>query len=157
MISRERLLPILFILLAAAAAGTSYAGCGGGGSEDRTVSTSSLTNAEFVKRADAICARGRLRALRYQPSASGGQTGAAVAAAIEAGVFPAIQAVIDKLYTLGAPAGQKARVEAFLTAFQQGVDEGEDLEVPSFERLGRVLAKPGELAHKSGLQDCIYG
>lgn len=133
-----------------------FAGCGGG--QDRTVSISSLSKAEYVQRADAICAKGRARALRYQPSLGReGRTAEALHKAIEAIILPAIQEVVDDLYELGAPQGEKGHTEAFLAAFQQGVDDGENLEVPTFGRLQRVLAPSGEKALKMGLQDCVYG
>jgi hypothetical protein len=132
-----------------------FIGCGG--QEDRTVSATSLTEAAYTKRANVICAQGRLRALRYQPSPAGEQTGEEASKAIENSVLPAIQEVVDELYELGAPSDQKGQIEAFLAAFQRGVDESEDLEVPTFDRLSRVLAPSGERARQAGLQDCIYG
>jgi len=132
-----------------------FAGCGGGG--DRTVPASSLSKAAYAKRADEICAKGRLRALRYQPSPGGGQTAEAAHQAIEASVLPAIQEVVDELYELGAPGGQKGQIEAFLAAFQEDVDAGEALATPTFNRLQRTMAPSGKLARGAGLQDCVYG
>lgn len=153
---REHCLPARTLaLLLVAAVASLFAGCSG--DDDRTVSTTSLDKAEYVERADAICAEGRLRALRYQPSAGGGQTAAAAQKAIDESVLPAVQEVVDELYELGAPGGQEEQIDAFLAAFQQGVDDGEDLEVPTFERFERVMAPAGKLARKAGLQDCIYG
>lgn len=147
---------LLALLLSATGLAALLAGCGGG--EDRTVATTSLAKAEYVKRADAICARGRMRALRYQPSLGReGQTPAAAHTAIEVSVLPAIREVVDELYELGAPSGQKGQVEAFLAAFQEGVDEAEGLEVPTFDRLQRVLGRPGELALKAELRNCVFG
>lgn len=144
----------LVAILAAAVAIAAAGGCGGGG---RTVAASSMSAAEYARRADAICAKGRLRGLRYQPGLAAGQTNKAASAAIEASVLPAVREVVDRLYALGAPSGRKAGIEAFLAAFQQAVDEGEQMEVPTFERLERVLAKPGGLAVKNGLTACAYG
>lgn len=148
----KRVLGLLSVAVGLAAI---WAGCG---DSSRTVTTSSLDKADFVKRADAICARGRLRSLGYRPAAAAGQSeGEAVTEAIETTVLPAMQRVVDDIYDLGAPQGEEARIEAFLAAFQQAVDEGEGLEVPSFERLEPLLAPPGELAQKSGLESCVYG
>lgn len=142
--------PIAAIVLLAAT------GCGDGDST-ATVTVSSVTPAQYAKRASAACAQGRLRGIRYQPSDSDKMTNAGLAAAIEANLLPALQEVIDQLYAMGAPAGKKPQIEAFLTAFQQALDEAEGLEAPSFERLEPVFKKEAELAQQLGLEPCVYG
>lgn len=147
--------PTSGLLLVAVGIAMALTGCGG---SSRTVSASSLGKAEFVKRTDSICSRGRSRGLRYQPAAAAGQPeGKAVTAAIETNLLPALQDVIDEIYALGAPRGEESRVEAFLVALQDAVDAGEDLQPPSFERLEPLLAPPGKLALKIGLESCVYG
>ena len=145
-------LAVFCLMLGALAIGI---GCGGGDSQ--SLSASSLSKAEFVKRADAVCARGRERALRYQPSLPGGRTGASIAEAIDLSVLPALREVADSLYSLGAPGDERQGVEAFLVSFEDALGAAEDLEVPSFERLAPLLSRPGHLAHKAGLQSCVYG
>jgi hypothetical protein len=131
-------------------------GCGGG-ENSRSLSASSLSKAEFIEQADAVCARGRERALRYQPSLPGGRTGASIARAIDLSVLPALREVADSLYSLGAPPDERQEVEGFLASFEDGLGAAEDLEVPSFERLAPLLSRPGHLARKAGLQSCVYG
>lgn len=150
----KRLLVPLLVTVGIAVTAT---GCGSDGAA-RTVAASSLTRAEFAKRAEAICARGRLRGLRY-----GGPRGArqserdALAERIEVALLPAIQRAIDEIYALGAPLGEEDRVEALLIALQEAVGAGKELRVPSFERLEQLFAKSGRLARKEGLDSCAYG
>ena len=132
-------------------------GCGGGAKAERTLPVSSLSEAKFVERADAICAEGRERGLRYQPSLPSGQTGAAIAEAIDISVLPALRQAADALYRLGAPAGRHGKVEAFLASFEEALGKVEDLEVPSFERLEPLLGPSGDLALRAGLESCGYG
>jgi hypothetical protein len=150
---RGRALAAFCLVLGALAIGI---GCGGG-EDSRSLSASSLGKAEFVKRADAVCARGRESALRYQPSLPGGRTGASIAKAIELSVLPALREVADRLYSLGAPSNERQGVEAFLASFEDALGAAEDLELPSFERLEPLLSRPGQLARKADLQSCVYG
>ena len=151
----SRRLPVgLLAVLCAAAIGV---GCGGGGEEERTLPVSSLSGAKFVERADAICARGRERALRYQPSLPGGRTGASIAEAIDASVLPALRQVVDRIYALGVARSEHRQVEVFLTTLTDALDRAEGLEVPSFERLEPLLRRPGTLARRLSLEDCVYG
>ncbi len=156
--SGKRPLALLLALAASLCAVAAIAGCGGGDGEEQALASTTPAKSEYAKRAEAICAKGRMRALRYQPALGReGQTAAASAHAIEVSVLPAIQGVVDDLYALGAPAGERSKVEEFLAAFQEDVSEGEDLEVPTFERIQRVFATSGEMALKMGIPACVYG
>jgi hypothetical protein len=151
-------MPGRFLVRLLLACGIVAAGIGCGGGASRTASTSSLAKAQFVKRVDAICARGRIRGLRYRPSHATGQSeGKAMAEAIEIGLLPALQGVIDQISAVAVPPGQSGRVETFLAAFQQAVDAGERLSVPSLRSLERLLARPGKLAREDSLESCVYG
>ncbi|HYJ20706.1 MAG TPA: hypothetical protein VEW07_01635 [Solirubrobacterales bacterium] len=133
-------------------------GCGGGETATATISTSSLSSAAFAARAETICAEGRLRALRYQARPSTGESEReAVTAAIETTVLPAIQDVIDKIHALGAPADEGEEVEAFLVPLQNAVSAAEELRVPTFEEVDRLLEPAGIKAKKYGLDSCVYG
>lgn len=131
-----------------------WVGCG---EAARTVSTSSLTKAEFVNHVEAICARGRLRGLHFQPAGEGQSERDAITEAIDTTLLPAIQGVIDQIYALGAPRKKRAQTEALLTALQQAVDKGEALDIPTVQGVEGLLARPGRLARKAGLQSCVYG
>jgi hypothetical protein len=144
---------VALLLLAASGAAAIIAGCG----SERPVPVSSLSRAQFIERADAICAEGRRRGLRYRPSLADGETGAAAARAIEVALLPAIGQVVDDLYAIGAPAAQRERMEAFLSELQRAVSEAESFEVPTFERLDRAFASSGKLALELGLRSCAYG
>lgn len=131
-------------------------GCGG--SDPPTVSASSLDRAQFVDRVEAICARGRLQGLRYQPPSDERQLKTeAQAERIEDDLLPAIQQVVDEIYAVGSPRGEEAKVERLLVAMQAAIDAANELPVPSLERVERLFIKPGKLAKQEGLEACIYG
>ena len=131
-----------------------WAGCGGG--DAPTVSTSSISKAAYTKRADAICARGRLRALRFRPASKGQSERDAVSESIETTLLPGIQRVIDELYELAAAAEEKGQIEVFLRALQQAVSEGEDADPPTVEEVERLLAQAAKPAAKAGLRACAF-
>lgn len=151
--SARQLLASALIALGALA----WTGCGGGGgSSTRTIATSSISEAAFAKRAEAICVRGRLRALRPSPAGAGQSERDAVSESIETTLLPGIQRVIDEIYALGAPAPEKGRIEAFLEALQQAVDEGEAADPPTVEGVERLLAGAGRAAERAGLKACAF-
>lgn len=149
---RCRLVVALVTLAAAAAA----AGCGSGDS-DRTVATSSLGKAAFDQRAEAICADGRSRGLRFSGLPAGGTSEReAMTRAVRQSLLPALQRVVDRLYSLGAPAGEEQQIEDFLAAFQGGVDAAEKLRVPTLLNVEAKLDPAGALAERAALEACVY-
>lgn len=104
--------------------------CGGGSGAE---STSVLTKAEFVKRANAICAQadgeidkvyGRYSRKPYP----GGKppTEATMNRVAEEVVIPAREKQVRRLRALGAPAGEEQRVDKILTAIEEGIEKGEE-------------------------------
>lgn len=144
---------LALVVLAIAAVGA--LGCGGG--EEPTVPTSSMTKAAFVSKVDGICARGRLRGLRFEPASDHESERDAVTAAIEGTLLPSIQEVIDAIYALGAPPAEQASTEVLLSSMQQAVDKAEGLDTPTMESVENLLAPSGRPARKAGLRSCIYG
>jgi len=149
---------LLVSLLLVACIAAAWAGCGGGGSDPaQAVTTSSLTKAQFVKQAEAICTQGRLRALQYAPSDDTEQSERdAFTESMQDTLLPALQEVVDEIYELGAPRGEEAQVEALLVSLQKGIDSTEELEQPTFISLEQRLAHAGKLAKKAGLESCVY-
>jgi hypothetical protein len=133
---------------------TGGVGCG---DDALTVPTSTMTRGEFVSQVEGICARGRRRSLRFEPSRDAQSERDALTAAINDTLLPSMQNVIDEIYALGAPRGEETRTEALLVALQKGVDEAKALDAPTLESVEDLLAPSGKLARKAGLQSCIYG
>lgn len=147
------------VLLLALSSTALAAGCGGGDSANSapTVATSPSTNsAEFAKRVDAICARGRLQGLRYQPPSDGQSEQEAMPQEIETTLLPAIQDTIDRIAAAGSPAGGKSQVQALVNSLQQAVNAAEELDEPNFKRIEHLLAPSGRLAHRDGFEACVY-
>jgi len=104
-------------------------GCGGGGSSE---STSSLTKAEFLKKGNAICSKGSKEINKAYEGFSrkyvaGGKTPSKALldeAAAEI-VLPVREKEVRMLRALSAPSGQEARIDVMLTAWEEGIEKGE--------------------------------
>lgn len=131
-----------------------WVGCG---DDARTLSTSSMTNAQFANQVETICARGRQRGLRFQPPRAAKSERDALTEAIEDNLLPSLQSVVDEIYALGAPRSKEASTEALLVALQKGIDRGEQLQAPTLESIEGLLAQSGKLARNDGLASCVYG
>jgi ADP-ribosylglycohydrolase len=121
---------IILLLLAAFVT----AGCGGSGeSSEITVPAGSLSKAEFVRKADAICEATRSRFAReytalvqkYQQQGGSSQAELKVVtdAIVKAALLPNYEKGIDEIVALGAPKGDEDEVAAFLNALRERLDE----------------------------------
>jgi hypothetical protein len=101
-------------------------GCGGSDEEP-------LTKAEYLKKADAICAKASSEmAADYQAFAKENEIkkgelpssaqGREVAKAL---YLPNLQRRVESLATLSSPSGDEEKVEAFLSAAERGIAEAE--------------------------------
>lgn len=132
------------------------AGCGGG-DNGPAIRTSSLDEAAYDRRAEAICADGRSRGLRFSGLPTNGEIEReAMTRAIKRSLLPAFQRVIDQLYALGAPAGEEQQTGAFLSAFQHSVDAAKRIREPTLREVEAKLEPAGALAERDGLEACIY-
>lgn len=140
-------------------------GSGPSGSENgTTVTTSALSKAQFVKKANAICRREREELLTglgtyFNEHKSKGKSPAETFADANRAVYlPIIEADIAKIRALGAPDGDEEEIEAFLEAQQEGVEElGEQKEVKSRFQIEAIFKPAGDLAREYGLKDCANG
>jgi hypothetical protein len=146
----------LAVLAALVALAAVVAGCG---SDSET--TESLTKAEFIKRADAICEKSEGKVTsefedyaeekgwdeNKEPSKEQQEE------VIVEVVGPNVQAQVDEIRELEAPEGDEETIDEMLTAVEEGV---EDLE----ENPGQVtsgdnpLAEGSKLARDYGLEKC---
>jgi hypothetical protein len=163
------------ILVAAAiAVALIVVGCGGDDDSDTgsakaetgevAVTTSSLSKPAFIKEASAICARegkGTIRQASVYLSKHGSDglpEGVLFANMVKKVMLPSIQAQIDEISKLGAPAGDEEQVEALLTAQQQAVDEVEQLKsVKSIEAVEQYFKKASPKYYDYGFSACVYG
>ena len=153
MTARSRLVALTLVALAVAVTGV---GCGDGGG-DRALATSSLDKAAFDQRVEAICAGGRSRGLRFSGLPADGESEReALSAAVERTLLPALQEVVDRIYALGAPAGEEEKVGDFVAALQQGIDAAGEMRVPTLRNIEAKLSPAGLQAERAGLGACIY-
>jgi hypothetical protein len=134
------------------------AGCGGGDDEE-----SSLTKAEFVKQADAICARqddaknkALEEAFREQgdKNLKGQKAQEAQEEIIADAALPPIDQMVEELADLGAPSGEEEKAEAMVEAFEEEVGNIEgDLKGTVEGKVG-LFDKANKLAQELGLKSC---
>ncbi len=158
----------LTILLAAViAAMLVAAGCGDdddgsdGGSADISVTTSSITKPQFVKKATEVCEEERTkiptRSAAYERTAPDKQSPAeAYTGGVKAVILPTFQAEVTKITKLGAPAGQEERVEAILEAEQAAIDEVSEMEtIRTIDDVVVHFGDSNKLLREYGLTNCL--
>jgi hypothetical protein len=136
------------------------AGCGGSG--DGEVSTSSLSKAEFIKKADAACTRGNKRVeadfatfikkTHFQLSEN--PTKAEVDSLLHTVVIPAVEREVAEIRALGAPSGDEERIEAILVAVEEGIETAEKNPKIALENTSIAFGIAQRLAKEYGLQVC---
>lgn len=149
----------LFALLGALAAlAIIVAGCGGG--SDSTESTSSLTKAEFVKKGNAICAKGNEEieegfekfGKEHGFSKEKEPSQAELEEAVETVVIPSVSNEVESIRALGPP---DEEAEAVLDAAEGALEKGEE-DPKQFlkEESSGPFAKANKLAREYGLTKC---
>jgi hypothetical protein len=152
------------LLVAALAAVVSVAGCGSSDSSGVTVQTGSLSKAEFVKKADAICEAARtalvakfFNFLKTHQAAASGQNAQSKAAllgeAVDSAVTPNVEKEIDQISTLGAPGDYASEVASFLDVLQEQLEKLQ--EDPNQLAISATPFKQaGSAAGKAGMSGC---
>lgn len=146
------------------------AGCGGGsdddsanGSAEITVETSSLSKVEFIKRADAICQKGRdqfdrefeaFTTANKEELAEAENASEWVGGIVNGILLPNYEARIDELTALGAPEGDQKEVEVFLNAFQDRLNEMSE-KPTELSRTVRPFKSVEKAARDYGLNGCV--
>jgi hypothetical protein len=160
-VSKRVVLSLLGAMAIAAVA--MLGGCGGddddstsGGSEQTSaavsVETNSLTKAQYGTKAQKVCAEeiAKISGVVKKAIVKG--------TPIETeSILPAFEQMLDRLTALGAPKGQEAEVEAFLTALQEDLDQAKTRESAKATELGEDFKKSGDLARGLGLESCALG
>ena len=144
------------------AASIFIAGCGGGGGDSPQADDGSLSKAEFVKKADAVCASGEkevgskstaflkkngLKEVSESSPAQGEEL-------IETVAIPALQRQVDEIRALGLPSSGAGEAEAFLNSADEAIETAEENPEKMFKEPLEVLAKTDEIGKKIGFKVC---
>jgi hypothetical protein len=146
---------IVAVLVAAA-----VIGCGGGDGGG----TSSVTKAEFISRADAICKKTITRreaavlALLKEQRERGEPTAREVQEQTEEVLLevalPALSQLTDELAALGRPAGGGNEVDAMIEAYRVAIEEAEAEPAIFVDGEADPFAQPRKLAVAYGAKVC---
>lgn len=140
------------------------AGCGSDSSGDSevTVQTGSLSKAEFIKKADAICEAARTEFLtkftaffKAHESDLGDKQKeeAFFSEMLETILGPNIEGEVEQMSTLGAPKAYAAEVASFLNALQKRIDEAHE-DPTGLTGTPYPFKKAEDAAAKVGMQGC---
>jgi len=150
---------LMAILAGVVAVAAIVAGCGSG--DD---ATASLTKAEFVKQANAICSKGSdeinkeiqafVKKKNAKKDAAGELTKAEISEIAATIVVPSFDAQTDQLHELGAPSGAEDEITAILDSFDKGVEVGERKPETLFNGKTNPFGDTAKKATEYGLEGC---
>lgn len=139
------------------------AGCGGGSSDPGVeVQTGSLSKAEFIEKADAICAAARTEFLAKYTSfleahkaeaTDPKKQEALLGEVLESVLGPNVEGQIEKISNLGAPAGYAPEVKAFLLELQERLDEAQE-DPTGLTSSATPFKKAEDAAKRAGMKGC---
>lgn len=132
------------LMFCAAAIALLVVGCGGGGSSD---STATVTKAQFVKEANAICEQANK--VQLAAAAIGEKQGKTRAELISQALIP-IQTQAEEVGKLDPPQGDQQQIDAIVKGLEDGVKVVE-ADPTAFES---AFTKVDKLAVKYGLTSC---
>ena len=145
---------LTLLAVAAIAVGMLAAGCGG---DDDETTTAAPSKQEFIKQADAICAKGdkELDQAGRETFGKGQPSKQEIEQFATDTLVPNIQGQIDGVRALTPPEGDDEEVSAFLDAAQQGVDKVEQDPSAIGQRGGPdPFAGTSKLAKQYGFEKC---
>jgi hypothetical protein len=154
---------VRFAILGALAAGLIAAGCGSDDNNDKqsfgtsvgSASTASLTKADFVTQANAICKTANQELDQAGQALGQSPTPEELDSFVTDNVTPTIQTELDAIRALGAPAGDEQTVNAILAAADSGL---QSLQAdPSLLTNGDPFGEANQLADDYGLTVCGTG
>lgn len=153
------------MLLGALTVALSVTGCGGGDGEESV----QILRSAFAEKGSAICLATRRKIRSDFEAYVRGQEGREVERAEKAGkltaeeaaakvgetiIVPAMRQELEELEALGAPAGDKDRVNALLTAFEEGVERAARHPERAASDGTEAFGKSGKVAANYGLEGC---
>jgi hypothetical protein len=130
----------------------------------KAVPSGAISDPEFVTQANEICEEGKKNSLkqlsayvkRHKGESSGSGLGN-LRKAVQAVIIPGIADQVDELRALEVSGGDEAKVDEFLAAMEEGVENAEQAEGSSSAPFGQSFKHSAELAHEYGLDACAYG
>jgi hypothetical protein len=139
------------------------AGCGGSSSDDEvTVKTGSLSKAEFIAKADAICAAARTEfeaklgdLFKTQHTLLGkpNREDELFVTIIDSVVAPNYEGEIKRISALGAPKAFAPEIAVFLNSIQTRIGEVRD-DLSKMEDSRYPFQKSANIAEKAGMRGC---
>ena len=146
--STKRLIPLVLAVLAAVALVAT--GCGS--------SKKSISKAEFLRKGNAICAQGnkeiQAEAQKRFPNQKGRPSNAQLKSFATEVVIPSVEKQVSKLKDLGAPKGDKDKVNAIWAAADEGIAKTKQDPLSVAVENGGPFAKANKLANAYGLKVC---
>jgi hypothetical protein len=136
-------------------------GCGGNDDETTAgadnsggviVESTSMTKPEYVAKANQICTQETDKVLVIVRKAIG--SGSKVKVGV---VLPPVEEMADRLTAMGAPKGEEAQVEAFLTTLEENLEKAKDRPRASTDALATTFKPSGDLAGELGIEACRLG
>jgi hypothetical protein len=138
-------------------AGLVAAGCGSS-NENSSSSTPTPTKAEFLKKGNAICKKGNQQigksARTLFPNKGAKPTKAELTKFANDTLIPSVQSQINQIRSLGAPAGDKAQVNAIVSSAQSALNKGKKDPILLTSNGPGPFKKANQLANSYGLTVC---
>jgi hypothetical protein len=134
-----------------------------GSSGSESISTSSLSEEQFVKQANAVCLREKnnysaeVTAALKSPTLKGLSEREVGQKVVKTVVLPITEAQIAAILELGAPEGEEEEIEAALNAQQEAADEVRATkQAPPAEDLNSYFDEATEMLQDYGLTECVF-
>jgi hypothetical protein len=147
------------LIVAVIAAAMLVAGCGGGGDSSGS-STGSISKEEFAAKANAICKNGTERLqtaighiLKDQPNITK-VSQAEQEKIVTTVLVPNVSREVKELRALGAPDGDEERVDAMVTALEEGVETAERDPQAVTKSSDAIFGIASRIAGEYGLTTC---
>ncbi|HXS33720.1 MAG TPA: hypothetical protein VN758_08115 [Solirubrobacterales bacterium] len=136
------------------------AGCGGGGDDG----TASITKAEFVKQANAVCGKAQkqlesglqafIAGLKGEEPTDPTGIEAARAEAAETILLPIMHRKVEEFRSLAAPPGDEDRVKAIVKALEEEDEKAEKQPEQAVKYEVEGFGRADNLANEYGLSGC---
>lgn len=121
------------------------------------ITTSSLSKAEYLERANAICTRNEEKQLSRSSAYTADNPGQSeeelLEGATDAVYVPTAEERIEELRGLGAPKGEEKQLEGVVTAYEDAIEAAEENGATSQE-FAKASTRSRNLAQKAGLTEC---
>jgi len=134
------------------------AGCGGG--SDDSTSGKSISKEEFIAKADAICKKGTERLQKAiftalkNPRNLTKVSEAEQIKIVTTAMVPNVSREAEELRALGIPDGDEEKVDAMITALEEGVETAEQDPKVVTESSDAVFGISSRIAAEYGLEAC---